>query len=207
MLNMLEENDGNCTLCERVIPIFVVGEDNVIMRLREKYLPPFLKRLKQAYMENERYLKYLRINSKLIRACNCEQQICHTYCITALMLMRKKIYCENCGQYYLLYLKSEKLINSELVENMLKQLFIYIVLGSAIYGVYLLDIYMKDKHDFSWSTLDSGQYELWILWAVLTIIMLWCTYIRFQVAFMKRQKIMWVEAQDCFTPEFPVTRN
>lgn len=73
MLNMLEEeNDGNCTLCERVIPVFVVGDDNVIMRLREKYLPPFLKRLKQAYVENERYLKYLRINSKLIRACNCE---------------------------------------------------------------------------------------------------------------------------------------
>jgi len=121
--------------------------------------------------------------------------------------MQKKIYCANCGQYYLLFLKSEKLITSELIENMFKQLLIYIVLGSAIYGVYLLDIYMKTKHNFSWSSVDGGQYELLILWAVLTIIMLWCTYIRFQVAFMKRQKIMWVEAQDCFSPEFPVTRN
>jgi len=70
--------------------------------------------------------------------------------------MQKKIYCANCGQYYLLYLKSEKLINSELVENMLKQLLIYIILGSAIYGVYLLDIYMKDRHDFTWSRVDGG---------------------------------------------------
>jgi hypothetical protein len=66
-----EENKGNCILCERDIPVFVVGEENVIMRLRERYLPTFLKRLKQAYVANERYLKYLRINSKLIRACNC----------------------------------------------------------------------------------------------------------------------------------------
>ena len=189
MLKMFEQNDdgdGNCTLCERVIPIFVVGDDNVIMRLREKYLPPFLKRLKQAYLENERYLKYLRINSKLIRACDCEQQICHSYCITALMLMQKKIYCPHCGHYYLLYLKSEKLISSELIENMAKQLLIYLILAMAIYGVYLLDIYMKDRHDAKWSSREGDEYELLILWAVLTIIMLWCTYIRFQVAFMKR---------------------
>jgi hypothetical protein len=107
--------------------------------------------------------------------------------------MQKKIYCPRCNQYYLLYLKSEKLINGELVENMLKQLFIYIVIGAAIYFVYLLDIYLKDQLDPSYILREGGEYELFILLVVLSIIMIWCTYIRFQVAFMKRQKIMWVE--------------
>ena len=84
-------------LCERDFPVFVVGQDNVIMRLRERYLPPFLYRLKQAYLSNEGYLKYLRINTRLVNACNCEHKIAHSYCITASLLIDHKIYCSDCN--------------------------------------------------------------------------------------------------------------
>lgn len=41
---------------------------------------------------------------------------------------------------------------------------------------------------------------------VLAIIMFWCFYLRFIVAFLKRNKLLWVEVQDCITNEFSITR-
>tara|TARA_B110000285_G_C15101166_1_gene605091 strand:+ start:1875 stop:2054 length:180 start_codon:yes stop_codon:yes gene_type:complete len=39
-------NDDDCMLCQRSIPVFLVGNNQTIMRMKERYLPPFLKRLK-----------------------------------------------------------------------------------------------------------------------------------------------------------------
>ena len=135
-------------LCQRSIPVFVQsqsdgGNDNVIMRLQEKYLPPFLQNLKKAYVQGEGYLKYLHVNSKSIRVCSCEWKMCHSYCVTAFVLMKHKIYCSDCNQYFRLYVQSDKLINAELVYNMMKLGLYYAFLSLIIYGVWYLDIHMK----------------------------------------------------------------
>ena len=66
-------------------------------------------------------------------------------------------------------------------------------LSLIIYGVYRLDIHMKTLRNADYLKQKDGHYELWILMTVLTFIMLWCTYLRFSVALMKRKKLIWVE--------------
>jgi hypothetical protein len=45
------------------------------------------------------------------------------------------------------------------------------------------------------------------LGVVLTIIMIWCFYLRFVMAFMKRKRMIWVEVQDCYKSEYSISRN
>ena len=45
------------------------------------------------------------------------------------------------------------------------------------------------------------------LLAVLTVIMIWCFYLRFVMAFMKRKKLVWVEVQDYQSSDMSITRN
>jgi hypothetical protein len=118
--------------------------------------------------------------------------------------MNHKIYCKDCNQYFRLYVKSEKLVNGELIQNMIQQAVIFGVLSLAIYGVYRLDMFLKIRLD---SKYDGSNYEFWILETVLFFIMIWCTYLRFNITFMKRKKLIWVEVQDYLNPEQHVTRN
>jgi hypothetical protein len=104
--------EKKCDLCERPRPIFVVDTDDMIKRLPERFLSPLLKNLKKDFNNKRQYLKFLRINAKYIKACNCEDKKHHAYCITAQVVRTQKIYCKDCGAYYHLYVKSEKLCSS-----------------------------------------------------------------------------------------------
>jgi hypothetical protein len=86
---------------------------------------------------------------------------------------------------------------------------IYGILSLIIYGVYNLDKYLKNtfNNDPNFLLNHGGNYEFWLLILILTIIVVWCTYLRFNIAFMKRQKLIWVEVQDYLSPENSVTRN
>ena len=75
-----------CTLCERQRPCFVVESDDMIMRVPERYLSPLLKQLKKDYLAKKQYLRYMRINAKFIKACNCDYKHTHAYCLTALVV-------------------------------------------------------------------------------------------------------------------------
>ena len=39
------------------------------------------------------YLKYLKISPKFIKACNCANEMVHSYCITARIIRSQRIYC------------------------------------------------------------------------------------------------------------------
>lgn len=65
-LNELNK-ENECGLCQRSMPIFVEDSDNLILRLPERFLPPFLLALKQEYLAKKKYLRVLRINSKIIK--------------------------------------------------------------------------------------------------------------------------------------------
>jgi hypothetical protein len=45
------------------------------------------------------------------------------------------------------------------------------------------------------------------LFIVLTVIMIWCFYLRFVMAFIKRKRLLWVEVQDHTNSEYSITRN
>ena len=45
--------EENCILCQRTRPIFIVESDDMIMRMQERYLPQFLKNLKQDFLNGK----------------------------------------------------------------------------------------------------------------------------------------------------------
>lgn len=104
-------------LCLRSMPVFVDDSECLILRLPERFLPPFLLELKQEYINKNKYLRFLRINSKFIKQCACDHKYAHAYCATAFVLMNHKIYCKDCGSYYMLYVKSGKVFSNQLLQN------------------------------------------------------------------------------------------
>ena len=79
------------------------------MRLPQRYMPQFLRNLRQDYIDKSPYLKYLRISSKFIQVCDCSWKNCHSYCVTAYVLRTQKIYCVDCDAFFQLYVKDERL--------------------------------------------------------------------------------------------------
>ena len=110
--NRNKEEQTQCDLCQRPRPIFVAETDDMIKRLPERFLSPLLKMLKKDFNNKRQYLKFLRISVKYIKACNCDNKNTHQYCLTAQVVRSQKIYCKDCGAYYHLYVKSEKLCSS-----------------------------------------------------------------------------------------------
>lgn len=45
------------------------------------------------------------------------------------------------------------------------------------------------------------------LMGVLFVILIWCFYLHFFMAYMKRKRIVWVEVQDSRSSEYNISRN
>lgn len=104
-----------CILCQRERPIFMVDSDLTILQLPERTLPPFLKSLKDDFINKRSYLKFLRISSKNIKVCECVHKTCHAYCATAFVLRSQKIYCKDCFGYFHLYVYNERIFSHEYI--------------------------------------------------------------------------------------------
>jgi hypothetical protein len=139
----MEKVEHVCILCERNRPVFLVDSDDQILRMQERFLPPFLKNLKQDYLNNKLYIKYLKITSKLINVCDCEWKKCHSYCATAFVLRTQKIYCRDCYTYFYLYVKSSRLFTGELLTDIVLYLIRFVLLIGVIYGVFVVDRLLK----------------------------------------------------------------
>ena len=221
-------------MCEKTRPVFIVESDDMILRLPDKFLPPFLKDLKRDYIQKRQYLKFLRISSKIIQICKCEEKKSHAYCCTAYVMRTQKIYCKDCYSYYHLYVKSEKLFSSEYLGGLMRLLMMLFAIAGVIYGVYEIDHYLKleytrelinDKIEFvnnnknkteqikEYELENADDYEVnstfvFIpLLIVLIVIWIWCLYLRFVMEFMKRKRLLWVEVQDQNNSEFDISRN
>ena len=230
--DMLLQEDGDqgqlCIFCERQRPIFLVDSDDAILRLPEKFLPPFLKQLKQDFLNKRAYLKFLRINSKFISCCACSHKRAHAYCMTAFVLRSQKIYCKDCNTYFHLYVKSERILSTEYLGSIVRLAFMFAVFGAVIYGIYYLDHYLKGLYirdnenatkiangepDEALITMDDAlnivenSFVVVPLIVVLVIIMFWCFYLKFVMAFIRRKRLVWVEVQDFFNSEYNISRN
>lgn len=206
----------------------------MIKRLPERYLSPLLKSLKKDFNNKRQYLKFLRINAKYIKPCNCDDKMYHAYCVTAQVVRTQKIFCKDCGAYYHLYVKSEKLCSSQLFTVIGRYICLFILLIAFAQCTLLLDSFLKQNHrDADQSEIDQntgGQdkdndgiedskdssifsiydIENWIVMAPLTIIlaiiMIWCFYFRFMKAVMARKRLIWVEVLDQKNSDIYISR-
>ena len=69
---------------------------------------------------------------------------------------------------------------------------------------YELSLYEQENLDMY--KVDSS-FVMVPLFVVLTVIMLWCIYLRFVMAFMKRKRLLWVEVQAIDNSEYSISRN
>jgi len=92
-----EERQKVCKLCNRELPIFFYGNEEQVKRLPERALTSLLREMKEDLENKRNYLKTLRVSAKFIQPCSCKNQDVHTYCMTALIIHKKRIYCEKCG--------------------------------------------------------------------------------------------------------------
>ena len=213
----------------------------MILRLPERFLPVFLRSLKQDYICKRQYLKFMKINSKLIQGCSCHEKYCHAYCLTAFVLRSQKIYCKDCYSYFKLYVKSERIISSEYIGSLVRLFILYILAAMFIYAIYEVDHVLKawTLHEDVQNALDqklinyynqsalekdersqvsihsdntftikvNNTFLLAPLLGVLSIILIWCFYLSFVMAYMKRKRVVWIEVQDSRSSEYNITRN
>lgn len=71
-----------CKLCNKELPILFFKNEDLIKRMPERNMTPFLLGMKGDLFNKAPYLKYLKVSSKFIRPCNCKSPV-HIYCITA----------------------------------------------------------------------------------------------------------------------------
>lgn len=105
--NEIDDNSGLlCELCNKELPVLFYKNEDLVKRMPDHTLNPFLKAVKNDLFNNEQYLKYLRVSSKFIRPCLCKKPV-HTYCITAQVIRSGCVCCKVCKQQYKLFVKEE----------------------------------------------------------------------------------------------------
>ena len=99
--------------------------------------------MKKDFNNKRQYLNYLRINAKYIKPCLCEGKSFHAYCVTAQVVRSQKIYCKDCGAYYQLYVKGEKLCSSHLFGVIGKYFCMFLLLLGFAQCILIFDSYLK----------------------------------------------------------------
>lgn len=148
-----------CRLCERNRPIFLTDDDKMIMRQPESSLVPFLKSLKNDYLNNRQYLKFLKINSNFIQFCQCSDWMVHSYCGTAFVLRRQQIYCKQCLGYYHLFVQSDRIFSAQYLNSILHLFVYFVIIGGITYGLWCLDLFLKWNYIKENQILDDGKID------------------------------------------------
>jgi hypothetical protein len=121
----------------------VIGTDNMIKRIPDRYMSPLLKSLKEDLQNNRLYLKHLKIKNNFIHPCNCANKFVHSYCLTAKVVRQQKIYCDDCGAYYHLFVKGEKLCSQHLQTVLVRYIYYFIMMIIFAQATLFLDSHLK----------------------------------------------------------------
>lgn len=101
--------------------------------------------LKEDMLKKAAYLKYLKVSTKFIQACECSKPV-HSYCLSALVTRTKKIRCTNCNQPFRYFIKKEKICNAKLLKLIIGYLVVFFFAMIATVGLIILDGWMKFRH-------------------------------------------------------------
>jgi len=91
------------------------------------------------------YLMYLRVSTKFLLACECEEPV-HSYCITAKIIRTKSIFCERCKEPYRLFIKEEKMCSSRLFKLLALYFVVLFCSIGVTVGVIILDGFLKKSY-------------------------------------------------------------
>ena len=183
--------------------------------MQEKFLPQFLKNLKQDFLHKREYLKLLKINSKFIQICECPHRIYHSYCAAAYIIRAKKIYCKNCYSYYHLNIKREKLISTRNSYTILKYCVLFLFFLACVIGVAILDSHMKNEAyeglvaqgETNLEENHTGYLQLVEMGMTLLVIWIWCLSLFLMKSFSQNKRITQVEVLDPNKDEFQISRH
>ena len=81
-----------CKLCAKESPILFFKNEEIIKRMPERLMTPFLLSMKADLLNKAPYIKYLKASSKFTKPCNCKNPV-HTYCITAEVFRNARVNC------------------------------------------------------------------------------------------------------------------
>lgn len=169
--------------------MFFFQNDDQVKRLPERTLSPLLLDLKQDMQRKKEYLKYLKVSTKFIEACSCDQHV-HQYCLSAQVTKQRKIFCSQCGDHYKYWIKEEKICNSKLLKLIASYIVFFILVLLCTVGVMMIDGYLKLRK-FQEGLEESGvqtedvDTSVWtkVRWnvlipvsAIVLLILVWCFY-------------------------------
>ena len=196
----LDPNKNCCELCRRPTPVFLSKRDENIMRLNTKYMPEFLKSLRQDFIQRCFYLNFLKVSSKLIQPCHCKEKLWHQYCGTAQVLRTQRIYCEHCNSYYRLHLQKRTIIDQDLRNKFTFLFLITVIFSIGIFGVSRLDSYLKRQalSEDERELFSEDKFVLTSLYTVFFLLILYCLFnaVAGKAAFVDRKKLLWAEVQE-----------
>lgn len=95
-----------CKLCNKEQPIQFSRNEEAIKNIPVQNMTPFLEQMKSDLLAKAPYLKFLKLSSKFIKACECKHPV-HAYCITAQVIRNACVYCKKCGCQYKVFVKQE----------------------------------------------------------------------------------------------------
>jgi hypothetical protein len=169
-----------CRLCNRTVPVFFFQNDDQVKRLPERVLTPLLLDLKSDMEKKMHYLRFLKVSTKFIDACNCTEQL-HSYCLSALVTRTKKIYCPICHEHYKYWIKEEKVCNTKLIKLVASYVLFFLTVLLFTWAIMVLDAFLKDRNQVQ-SNQDQSFWQL-IRWnfliavsAVVLLILAWSFY-------------------------------
>ena len=91
------------------------------------------------------YLKYLKISAKFIKPCSCNNNMVHSYCMTARIIRSQRIFCKRCGIPYNLFIKQEKMCSGKLLSLLFKYFLFLMIMFFFAATFLILDAYLKTR--------------------------------------------------------------
>ena len=222
--NVIEYDDQAgilCKLCTKELPIQFYKNEDLIKRMPDRMMSPFLQSMKQDLFKKAPYLKYLRISSKFIRPCLCKSPV-HTYCITAQVIRSGKVICPKCQGQYKIFVKEEQVCSRQLITligKYLLMIFVAIAFFAVIITIdsfakfnYLADHPLESEQisghtifmgidslplynqQSSFNVLYSVRWgALFPLTVVITLVITWLLYFTLNEDITTRKKIIYTE--------------
>ena len=182
--------------------------------------------MKSDLMAKAPYLKFLKVSSKFIKACDCKSPV-HAYCITAQVIINACIYCKKCGCQYKVFVKQEQICSEKLLKliaaysiGIIIAMFFFCVL--VLIDSYLKFLYFKNHPDeakdisslnmfigadilpnytefttASFSFMGSVRWGILLPFLIMILLILsWLLYYSINDDVLARKKVVYVEVRD-----------
>ena len=137
-----------CFLCNRETPLYFYQQRDIVNSLHQQSLTKLCRQMRSDLLAGNRgkYLQYIRIKANFVTACPCEPRQVHSYCLTAMVIRSRRIYCANCPSHFKLFIRKETICSNRLLGKLVQYLFLSLLLIAFTSSILVLDGYLKVQH-------------------------------------------------------------